>query len=110
MQTQQAFTQQETNPLASIEQWEDDVLLRYPESGGTQPTHKGKEAYRNYDSPERACYWEKVESVQNRRKMRVRVYGSLDGKLPPTVFVEIKHKCDGRGVKRRLLCTLDEAL
>ncbi|MBO0932721.1 inositol oxygenase family protein [Fibrella aquatilis] len=48
MQTQQAFTQQETNPLASIEQWEDDVLLRYPE-----PTHKAKEAYRNYDSPER---------------------------------------------------------
>ena len=62
-----------------------------------------------YDSPERDCYWEKVEKYQNRRKMRVRVYGSLDGKLPPTVFVEIKHKCDGRGVKRRLLCTLDEA-
>ena len=62
-----------------------------------------------YDSPDRACYWEKVEKYQNRRKMRVRVYGSLDGKLPPTVFVEIKHKCDGRGVKRRLLCTLEEA-
>ena len=62
-----------------------------------------------YDSPDRACFWEKVEKVQNRRKMRVRVYGSLDGKLPPTIFVEIKHKCDGRGVKRRLLCTLDEA-
>ena len=25
------FTQQEIAPLASIEQWEDDVLLRYPE-------------------------------------------------------------------------------
>ncbi len=62
-----------------------------------------------YDSLERACYWEKVEQYQNRRKMRVRVYGSQDGKLPPTIFVEIKHKCDGRGVKRRLLCTLDEA-
>ena len=62
-----------------------------------------------YDSPDRTCYWEKVESLQNRRKMRVRVYGSMDGRLPPTIFVEIKHKCDGRGVKRRLLCTLDEA-
>lgn len=62
-----------------------------------------------YDSQDRACYWEKVESVQNRRKMRIRVYGSQDGKLPPTIFVEIKHKCDGRGVKRRLLCSLDEA-
>ena len=62
-----------------------------------------------YDNADRDCYWEKVESYQNRRKMRVRVYGSMDGKLPPTIFVEIKHKCDGRGVKRRLLCTLDEA-
>ena len=62
-----------------------------------------------YDSPERECYWEKVEGLANRRKMRVRVYGSQDGKLPPTIFVEIKHKCDGRGVKRRLLCTLEEA-
>ena len=62
-----------------------------------------------YDTPDRACYWEKEEGYQNRRKMRTRVYGSLDGKVPPTVFVEIKHKCDGRGVKRRLLCTLDEA-
>ena len=62
-----------------------------------------------YDNADRDCYWEKVEGMGNRRKMRVRVYGSLDGALPPTIFVEIKHKCDGRGVKRRLLCTLDEA-
>ncbi len=62
-----------------------------------------------YDNEERECYWEKVEGVANRRKMRIRVYGSLDGSLPPTIFVEIKHKSDGRGVKRRLLCTLEEA-
>jgi hypothetical protein len=62
-----------------------------------------------YDNADRDCYWEKVQRYPNRRKMRVRVYGSLDGRLPPTVFVEIKHKCDGRGVKRRLLCTLEEA-
>jgi SPX domain protein involved in polyphosphate accumulation len=62
-----------------------------------------------YDTPERDCYWEKEQSVPSRRKMRVRVYGSLDGKLPPTIFVEIKHKCDGRGVKRRLRVPLEEA-
>lgn len=62
-----------------------------------------------YDNEERDCYWEKERGFGNRRKMRIRVYGSLDGALPPTIFVEIKHKCDGRGVKRRLLCTLDEA-
>jgi SPX domain protein involved in polyphosphate accumulation len=62
-----------------------------------------------YDTPERDCYWEKEQSVPSRRKMRVRVYGSMDGKLPPTIFVEIKHKCDGRGVKRRLRVPLEEA-
>lgn len=62
-----------------------------------------------YDNAERECYWEKVQGFPSRRKMRVRVYGSLDGRLAPTIFVEIKHKCDGRGVKRRLRVPLDEA-
>jgi inositol oxygenase len=40
----------ESNPLKSIEEWEDDVLLRYPEEG--VPT-KAKEDYRNYTAPAR---------------------------------------------------------
>jgi hypothetical protein len=63
-----------------------------------------------YDNAERDCYWEKIRQVQNRRKFRVRVYGSIDGKLPPTVFIEVKHKQDGRGVKRRVKMPLEEAL
>jgi hypothetical protein len=63
-----------------------------------------------YDNKERDCYWEKVRGIQNRRKFRVRVYGSLDGKLPPTVFIEVKHKQEGRGVKRRVKMPLEEAL
>jgi len=63
-----------------------------------------------YDNEERDCYWEKMRSIGNRRKLRVRVYGSLDGSLPPTCFVEVKHKCDGRGVKRRVRVPLDVAL
>jgi inositol oxygenase len=43
-----AFTETERNPLTSLEQWEDDLLIRYPE-----PEHKAKEEYRNYDSPVR---------------------------------------------------------
>jgi VTC domain len=62
-----------------------------------------------YDNAARDCFWEKVQSYPSRRKMRVRVYGSLEGALPPTVFVEIKHKCEGRGVKRRLRVPLEEA-
>ena len=45
-----SFSKQETNPLASIEHWEDDVLNRYPEPN--QPA-KSKEEFRNYDDPKR---------------------------------------------------------
>ena len=63
-----------------------------------------------YDNPDRDCYWEKVRGQKSRRKMRVRVYGSLDGKVPPTSFIEIKHKCDSRVVKRRTQMPLADAL
>lgn len=38
----------EHNPLTSLDQWEDDLLTRYPE-----PEVKAKEDYRNYDNPAR---------------------------------------------------------
>ncbi len=63
-----------------------------------------------YDNEERDCYWQKVRGWPSRRKMRVRVYGSLDGVLPPTSFMEIKHKHLGRVVKRRARIPLDMAL
>ncbi|HET9487368.1 MAG TPA: inositol oxygenase family protein [Chryseosolibacter sp.] len=44
------FSRQETNPLKSIEEWEDDVLHRYPEAN--QPA-KAKEEFRNYEEPGR---------------------------------------------------------
>ncbi|WP_128545466.1 inositol oxygenase family protein [Larkinella soli] len=42
------LTENELNPLDSLEQWEDDLLVRYPE-----PEHKAKDEYRNYDNPAR---------------------------------------------------------
>lgn len=50
MKNPKAFSEQETNPLSSIEVWEDDILERYPEPH--QPA-KAKEEFRNYDNPER---------------------------------------------------------
>ena len=44
------FSEQETNPLKSIEQWEDDVLQRYPTAN--EPA-KAKEEFRNYAEPGR---------------------------------------------------------
>lgn len=44
------FSGEELHPLQSIEQWEDDVLLRYPDAG--EPA-KAKEEFRNYEHPGR---------------------------------------------------------
>lgn len=44
--------QSETNPLKSLDVWEDDVLERYPDPTSIA-TEKSTEAYRNYASPER---------------------------------------------------------
>ncbi|MEY4404016.1 MAG: hypothetical protein RIR91_2051, partial [Verrucomicrobiota bacterium] len=63
-----------------------------------------------YDSPDLRCYWDNWRGVPSRRKLRVRVYGSEDGAIPPTSFIEVKHKADGRGVKRRIQTTLAQAL
>jgi SPX domain protein involved in polyphosphate accumulation len=63
-----------------------------------------------YDSPDLRCYWDNWRGVPSRRKLRVRAYGSADGAIPPTSFIEVKHKADGRGVKRRVQTDLANAL
>ena len=40
------------NPLASLDEWEEDVLLRYPDPESIS-TSKSTEEYRNYDDPKR---------------------------------------------------------
>jgi inositol oxygenase len=46
------FTPQETNPLSSLDLWEDDLLERYPDPEAIA-TAKKTEEYRNYDDPVR---------------------------------------------------------
>jgi inositol oxygenase len=47
MKEQPAFSAKEISPLHHIEEWDEDVLQRYPEEG------KGKQEFRNYDTPQR---------------------------------------------------------
>jgi hypothetical protein len=82
--------------------------LRPDVNGGDGPTYPIVSLY--YDNDERDCYWEKVRGVASRKKLRVRVYGSSDGRVPPTAFIEVKHKCEGRGVKRRVQLPIEQAL
>ena len=48
--TKKEFTAHEKNPLASLDEWEDAVLERYPEPGVPAKT---KEEFRNYEDPAR---------------------------------------------------------
>jgi inositol oxygenase len=50
METHKKFSEQEIAPLHSLEEWEEDVLSRYPEP---EKPAKAKDAYRNYETPER---------------------------------------------------------
>lgn len=53
MQNQkQNFTTKEISPLQSLDEWEDDVLQRYPDPD-TITSNKTKEEFRNYESPVR---------------------------------------------------------
>ena len=45
-------TQQENAPLKTLDEWEDDILRRYPDPE-TIATGKSKEEYRNYETPVR---------------------------------------------------------
>ncbi|MGH8047569.1 MAG: polyphosphate polymerase domain-containing protein [Chthoniobacterales bacterium] len=63
-----------------------------------------------FDTPQRDCYWEKLRGLRSRRKLRVRLYESTLATATGACFVEIKHKHEGRGVKRRLRVPLDAAM
>jgi inositol oxygenase len=52
MAAPEKFSAKEINPLGSLDEWEDDVLQRYPDPD-TIAKEKAKEAYRNYDDPSR---------------------------------------------------------
>jgi SPX domain protein involved in polyphosphate accumulation len=64
-----------------------------------------------YDSPGFCFYWEKVDGVRFRRKLRIRSYGTAErfsGDTP--VFVEIKQRLKRVTQKRRTLLPYGEAL
>lgn len=46
------FSKSEVSPLPSLDAWEDDLLLRYPDAQDIASS-KSTEEYRNYESPER---------------------------------------------------------
>src|SRR5690606_13253820 len=64
-----------------------------------------------YDSPDFRCYWEKVDGIRFRRKLRIRRYVT-DAPLTDdtSVFVEIKQRVDRVTQKRRIIIPYRDAL
>jgi SPX domain protein involved in polyphosphate accumulation len=64
-----------------------------------------------YDSPDFRCYWEKVDGVKFRRKLRIRHYECETPLTEDTpVFVEIKQRLDRVTQKRRIILPYRDAL
>jgi len=72
----QSFSSNELNPLKSLDEWEDDVLDRYPDPEAIASA-KSTEEYRNYDNPARDTVkefyrlnhtYQTYEFVQKKRK------------------------------------------
>ncbi|WP_240654436.1 polyphosphate polymerase domain-containing protein [Streptomyces sp. AcE210] len=56
-----------------------------------------------YDTPQLRFYWEKIEGLKFRRKLRIRHYGNLDGVTDEaSVCVEIKQRLNRVTQKRRI--------
>jgi len=90
-------------------QWKDEIASRLavdqnPGNSGDYPILS-----QYYDTGERDCYWEKQRGFKSRRKIRLRIYGSETAAIPPAGFLEVKHKLQGLGVKRRLPMPIEVA-
>ncbi len=78
-------------------------------NGGRDGTYHLSSLY--YDSPDYRCYWEKIDGIRFRRKLRIRSYDTSqplnDDSL---VFVEIKQRLDRVTQKRRVILPYHNAL
>jgi hypothetical protein len=66
---------------------------------------------RYYDTADLRCYWEKIDGIRFRRKLRIRHYGDpreITGSMP--VSVEIKQRVNRVTQKRRVVLPYGDAL
>jgi len=63
-----------------------------------------------YDSPDHKAYWDKIEGLKFRRKVRIRVYGDQPVTPESNCFVEIKQRVDKVLQKKRVIIPYAAAL
>lgn len=63
-----------------------------------------------YDNADRDIYYESLQGVRSRRKLRIRVYGDEASRASASCFLEIKHRYGSRNVKRRVAMSIEDAM
>ncbi|MEU8319253.1 polyphosphate polymerase domain-containing protein [Nonomuraea sp. NPDC048881] len=108
-----AFNRYEIKYL--VDAWEAVALREEIEQRLDRDQHSGEAGYGiwsvYYDTRQLRFYWEKIEGLKFRRKLRVRHYGDrwrVDGATP--VFVEIKQRVNRVTQKRRVSLAYADAL
>ena len=104
-------------PIKTFNRFELKYLLHYKQAETLlgliqghvrRDEHAGPHGYKilslYYDSPDLACYWEKVDGEKYRRKVRLRTYGDR----PDQAFLEIKQRYNLNVQKRRLIGSMAE--
>jgi hypothetical protein len=98
-------------PIRAAEAFKHDLkdYLAPDEHGDAHGSYPLSSLY--YDSPDYRCYWEKVDGIKFRRKLRIRHYenGHPLGEQTP-VYLEIKQRLNRVTQKRRVMLPYREAL
>lgn len=98
-------------PLDKAQKFRDDIsnYLEADSYGDDSGNYAVTSLY--YDSPQHDFYWEKMEGIKFRRKLRIRYYESQEQLDDDSeVFIEIKQRLDKVTQKRRLVLALKDAL
>lgn len=63
-----------------------------------------------YDTEDYQAYWQKIEGLKHRRKLRIRIYGDQSVEPETECFVEIKERIEQAVRKRRIIIPYQDAI
>ncbi len=97
-------------PIEQARTFEEEIKqYLHPDTYGDEGRYAISSLY--YDSPDYHFYWEKIEGIKFRRKLRIRQYESQQPLTEDTpVFVEIKQRLNRVTQKRRVNLPYKDAL
>ncbi len=87
----------------------DDItpFLNRDSHSGTATSYRNNSLY--YDTDDYQAYWQKIEGLKHRRKLRIRVYGEQTLEPEDDCFVEIKERLEAAVRKRRIIVPYRDA-